>query len=328
MKYLRKLLIIRLSSLGDILLTTPLLRRIKNQYPEAEIDYVVRPEFKACLEHNPNISGLLPYKNGKDEILRLAERIKNGKYELALDLQNNYRSSELTRYANAPVYRFSKNSIKKFLLVNFKINLLKNALPIPERYSKTLPFLKSSDEGLEFYLRDEDYEKIKKETDLIALCPGARHRTKMWPKEYFIRLGKMLEQNGKKTALIGGQSDIELCEELAREIPGAENLCSQNDLYALAKGLMRCSAAVCNDSGMMHLACAVKTPVLAIFGSTVKEFGFTPYQNKSLILENNSLSCRPCSHIGRAACPKGHLECLYKITPSAAYNKLEELLYD
>jgi ADP-heptose:LPS heptosyltransferase len=90
--------------------------------------------------------------------------------------------------------------------------------------------------------------------------------------------------------------------------------------------MKKCKAVICNDSGLMHTACAVGTPVLTFFGSTVKEFGFTPYRNKNLILENNSLSCRPCSHIGRDKCPKNHFKCMKELTPEIVFNKLNQLL--
>ena len=90
--------------------------------------------------------------------------------------------------------------------------------------------------------------------------------------------------------------------------------------------MKECKAIVCNDSGLMHTACAMKVPVLALFGSTIREFGFTPYNNKNLILENKTLSCRPCTHIGRENCPKNHFKCMLELSPGDAYNKLIELI--
>ncbi len=329
MKSIKKLLIIRLSSLGDILLTTPLLRSIKKEYPSAQIDFLIRNAYKECVEHNPYISELLIYTNDKDTQKGLAQKLINSEYDFVIDLQNNLRSKKLTGSFKCPVYRFSKRSIEKFLLVNFKINLLKDAPSIPERYAKSFPGFELDNEGLEIFLPKEFSTSEKKEDRIIGFCPGSRHFTKMWPKEFYIELGRKLTEKGYAVHLIGGQSDIDICKEISFAIHGAVDLSNQNNLYLTAAEIKKCSAVVCNDSGLMHLACAVKTPVLVFFGSTVKEFGFAPYKNKNLILENNSLSCRPCSHIGRNKCPKRHFNCMNDITPQLACEKLEELLsYD
>lgn len=326
MKSINKILIIRLSSLGDILLTTPLLRSLKKENPHTSIDFLIRNEYKECVELNPNVSRMFIYTNDKIEQNKINEQIKNAGYDFVIDLQNNLRSKKITSGVTCPVYRFAKKSIEKFLLVNFKINLLKNSPSIPQRYAETLPGFMPDDEGLEIYLPEKCNIQTEPVKNVIGLCPGSRHFTKMWPKEYFIELGKMLSARGMTIHLIGGKSDMEICSLLAKEIPGAVNLSNQNNLFLTAGELKKCSAVVCNDSGLMHLACAVKTPVLVFFGSTVKEFGFAPYKNKNLILENNSLSCRPCSHIGRNKCPKKHFDCMKQITPNLVCEKLEELL--
>lgn len=326
LKSIHKLLIIRLSSLGDILLTTPLIRSIKKEYPGISIDYLVRKEYKECVEYNPNLSKVLYYTNNKPELELLADCVKKAGYGLSIDLQNNLRSQRITKAAGSPVVHFSKRSIDKFLLVNFKINRLKDAVSIPERYAAAAPGLRLDDEGLEIFGPGNRLFTEASRKDVIGFCPGSRHFTKMWPKEYYIELGKKLSSDGKTIHLIGGKSDIEICSEISSEIPGSVNLSNNNDLYKTASELKKCSAVICNDSGLMHLACAVKTPVLVFFGSTVREFGFAPYKNKNLILENNSLSCRPCSHIGRDKCPKKHFKCMKEITPSLVCEKLGLLL--
>jgi lipopolysaccharide heptosyltransferase II len=147
----------------------------------------------------------------------------------------------------------------------------------------------------------------------------------MWPQKYYIDLGNYLVKSGRTVVLFGGKDDKEICGEIAAEIHGAINLFNDNDLFKTAVDMKKCSALICNDSGMMHVACALKVPVVAIFGSTVSYFGFTPYKNKSIVLENESLSCRPCSHIGKDACPKHHFKCMTEITPLSAFNKFKSL---
>ncbi len=100
------------------------------------------------------------------------------------------------------------------------------------------------------------------------------------------------------------------------------NLCNENDVMQTAANMMMCNVVYCNDSGLMHLATAVNIPVIAFFGSTVKEFGFFPYKSKSLVLESNRLLCRPCTHIGKKSCPQKHFSCMLNITPEEAFNSL------
>ena len=148
----------------------------------------------------------------------------------------------------------------------------------------------------------------------------------MWPEEYYIKLGKLLNENGYRIVLFGGRNDLDVCQKISTSIPDSINLCNEDDVLQTAADMKKCEAVTCNDSGLMHVACAVNVPVLAFFGSTVKEFGFTPYKNYNSILENNSLSCRPCSHIGRESCPKGHFKCMLELKPGQAFEKLMLLI--
>ena len=148
----------------------------------------------------------------------------------------------------------------------------------------------------------------------------------MWPKEYYIELGKRLTQSGVNIVLFVGKDDKEICKEISSSLSNCTNLCNDNDILQTAADMKLCKTIICNDSGLMHAACAVKVPVIAIFGSTVKEFGFIPYECKNLVLENKSLTCRPCSHIGRSSCPKLHFKCMKEITPQLVYNSLINFL--
>jgi heptosyltransferase-2 len=144
----------------------------------------------------------------------------------------------------------------------------------------------------------------------------------MWPKEYYIELGEKLIANGFNIVLFGGKDDRQICQEISSNLSKCIDLCNDNDILQTAADMKMCRAIVCNDSGLMHAACAAKVPVIAIFGSTVQEFGFTPYGCKNLVLENKSLSCRPCSHIGRSSCPKHHFKCMTEIKPQLVFNNL------
>ena len=321
-----KLLIVRLSSLGDILLTTPLVRTLKKNYPATEIDFVVREEYKDLLLLNPHLQNIFIYNNNKDELKTLKNRICENNYDLIIDLQNNLRSWLLLKCYGKSVLGFKKNNIKKFLLVHFKINKLKNAKPVPLRYASTLENFRLDDKGLELTTDKIQNPLLNSIENLIGICPGSKHFTKTWPEEYFIELGTLLNENGFKVALFGGKDDIKVCERISSKLPSAINLCNDNNILQTAADMKCCKVIYCNDSGLMHVATAVNIPVIAFFGSTVKEFGFIPYNSKNLILENNSLSCRPCTHIGRERCPEKHFKCMKELAPQSAFEKLSLLL--
>ena len=248
------------------------------------------------------------------------------KYDCIIDLQNNLRSKLFLNNLTGEVLTFNKKRFEKVLLVHLKINLLKEVPQIPIRYAETIPDFQLDDEGLDLFLPENIASRIPAGQNVIGLCPGARHFTKRWQKENFIQLGKMLIEKGFSVALFGGESDRELCEEISKEIPGSVNLSTEDDILQLAKDMQQCKAVVCNDSGLMHAACAVKIPVVAIYGSTVREFGFTPYGCKNIILENNSLTCRPCSHIGKKKCPQKHFRCMLELTPAQAFESINKVL--
>lgn len=310
----KRILIIRLSSLGDVLLATPLIRSIKTQHPETQIDFLVREEYKSILQFNPNINIL--YALSRSEKMKfLTEILKKNNYDFVIDLQNNFRSRLIRNALGKKIFSFKKPVIEKYLLVRFKINLFKKLKTITELYAESVPQYKLDGKGLELFIPENVQTQLNADGNYIGLTPGSKHFTKRWLEEYFIELGNELVKNNFTPVIFGGRDDKEICERIVRGIDGSINLCNNNDLYQTSADMKICKVIVCNDSGLMHTAAASGVQVIAIFGSSVKEFGFTPYGVRNLILENNSLSCRPCSHIGRSSCPKKHFKCMKELTP-------------
>jgi lipopolysaccharide heptosyltransferase II len=320
------LLIVRLSSLGDILLTTPLVRTIKKKYPGIEIDFVVRDEYRDLLKLNPHLRDVYIFHRDKDKTKTLKNQLCNINYDMVLNLQNNFRSHKLLSCFGDSVVGYKKNHIQKFLLVLFKINRLEDAPQIPARYASVLDDFVLDEQGPELFTDKSPNKNLLNTSNLIGLCPGSKHYTKMWPEEYFVQLGKSLEKNGFTVVLLGGSDDKEICERISSELSSAINLSNKNDILQTAADMKLCDVIYCNDSGLMHTTTAVGVPVIAFYGSTVKEFGFTPYNAKNLILENNSLSCRPCTHIGRGNCPKRHFKCMKDISPQLAFEQLKLIM--
>jgi lipopolysaccharide heptosyltransferase II len=319
-KPVNKILIIRLSSLGDILLTTPIIRALSQHFNKAKIDFIIREEYTDTLRYNNKISNLLLYTN--DNVVHLKDEVKESEYDLIIDLQNNFRSRNITAKTSGKIYRFKKPTWKKLLLVWFKINLLKNGKSIIKRYAETAK-VHLENEVLELNVPKEFKPVLGAGKNIIGFCPGSNHFTKRWLPEYFIELGNMLTGKGFTIVLLGGKADKDICKAISEKIPGSINLQNDDDLLQTAAEMRTCKIVVTNDSGLMHTATAVKIPVVAIFGSTVREFGFAPSGIKNLILENKSLSCRPCSHIGKSACPKKHFLCMKEVKPGYVLDNLK-----
>lgn len=321
----KNILVCRLSSLGDILLTTPVLRAIKQKYSDAKIDYLIKEEFAEVLMYNPNINKLIVYT--KNQHSQIKDQL-NEKYDLLIDLQNNFRSRNLTNNAAEKIFRFTKPSIRKYLLVNFKINLFPDIIPIPHRYAASIDNLKLDNEGLELHIPELINGFLNKDSNYIGICPGSKHYTKRWPEYYYIELGKLLIERGRSIVIFGGAEDSMICKRINEGIPESINLCNKNLLLETAADMKKCKLIICNDSGLMHTASAVGVPIVTIFGSSVKEFGFIPYNINNVILENKSLSCRPCSHVGLAKCPKRHFKCMNEIKPQQVLEEAIKLIKD
>lgn len=319
----KRILIIRLSSLGDVILTTPVVRSLKTAYPEMVIDFLVRPEYKDVYLHNPHIDKILEYEGDELSVKAFREHIKKS-YDLVLDLQNNKRSHELTRGIKIPVHRYKKNNIKKWFLVHWKINRFKKILSIPEKYIHNIEDLKLDEQGAEVFTNPDSIPQINNSEKYVGFAPGSKHITKMWPADYYIRVGNLLNNLGYKIVLFGGKDDADICRYISIYIKDCINLAKENNILQMQTDMKKCEFIICNDSGLMHLATTVNIPVITFFGSTVKEFGFSPYNANALVLENKNVKCRPCSHIGKDYCPKKHFNCMKTISPESVVEVIQK----
>jgi heptosyltransferase-2 len=330
-KKYNSILIVRLSSMGDILLTTSLVRQLENRFPDASIDFAAGSQFSEIYKHNPRIRGLFEYDKAlpaKDSAAQFSLFMKSmgmQKYDLAVDLQNNIRSYLLLRGRFREVVRFNKRRLHKLSLVYLKRPLDKRDIKIPELYLETVAAQGVVDDGkgLEFWLPEEsglDFYPPERKKLLnapikrIAFAPGAHHFTKRWPAERFAGLADALaSEYSSEILLLGGTADTQICCEISA-LSSAEIIdkSGSTSIAETARLLDTIDLLITNDTGVMHIAAARRVPVVAVFGSTVTSFGFAPYRTKSIIVEKE-LPCRPCTHIGRAHCPKGHFECMRNI---------------
>lgn len=341
---MRSILVIRLSSLGDVILATPLVRQLQRTYPHARIDVAVAERFAEVWKHNPRIAHVWPISSAStadpenDETkIKIVESLLDvdGSYDLIVDLQNNLRSSSLRHGLGSVVVRASKHRLEKLALVWLKKRPAV-ITPIVARYRSPVEHLPLAldTEGCEVWLPEERLQGVylsaqptRNNSRRIAVAPGAHHATKRWPEIRFAQLiRELVSLHTKEIVLLGGPADVEICTSIARAAGVAVlRADGATDLESTVRMLDTCQAIVTNDSGVMHLASARRIPIVAIFGSTVRDLGFAPYAVSNRVVEHD-VACRPCSHIGRASCPKGHFACMNGIDVERVISALNELL--
>ena len=305
-----KILIIRFSSIGDIVLTTPVIRCIKQQLKGAEVHYLTKKNFKPVLSSNPYIDKLHFLD---DKLSDTISKLKGEQFDVIIDLHHNLRTLIIKTRLGVRSSSFDKLNWQKWLMVNFKIDHLP-PLHIVDRYLKTAEFLGvvNDGKGLDYFLNGEyDLSALlpPSHQDYIGLVIGAQHATKRLPQHQLIKLCKSL---ARPLVLLGGPEDASRAEEICREAgPLVFNGCGKFSLDQSAYLVKMARQIITHDTGLMHIAAAFDKPVISVWGNTVPEFGMYPYKtSQSVIAEVKNLSCRPCSKIGYKKCPLGHFKCM------------------
>ena len=341
-----KTLVIRFSSIGDIVLSTPLLRVLRTRYPNGQIDYVTRAEYAELVKSNQNLNHTYEFdaSEGFEGLRILKKKIKDQRYDLIVDIHDSLRSKYLRSLHGPQVAVVNKRVMQRSMLVNFKKNVYKEVIPVADRYIEAVKDLGiiNDGKGLELHIPDETLFgvsgklatlKLNQYEKVIGLCPGARHFTKRWPPERFARVGAACAQKaGSKILLFGGTEDETICNQICLDINSqagserASSFCGHLGLLETAAAMQYCDVVITNDTGLMHIATAMHRKIIAIFGSTVREFGFFPHDPEAVVLEETGLDCRPCSHIGRSKCPEKHFKCMLDIQPDEVYSRAKALL--
>ncbi len=309
-----KILIIRFSSIGDIVLTTPVVRCLKSQLPDAEIHYLTRDAYARIPESNPYIDRVISFSGSIREVFPL---LKEQKYDRIIDLHRNLRSWFTLLNLWRPFSSFRKLNACKWLLVNFKINRLPQ-VHIVDRYMQAVAKLGvvSDGLGLDFFIPPAEEVPVSELPETFrkgytAFVTGGRHNTKILPAERIIDICRLLNS---PVVLLGGPEDRERAGEV-ENTPGLTvyNACGKYNLMQSASLVRKAKNVVSNDTGLMHIAAAFQKPMVSVWGNTVPEFGMYPYLSAdvpSMIAEVKGLPCRPCSKIGHPKCPKGHFRCM------------------
>lgn len=304
-----KILVVRFSSIGDIVLTTPVVRMLKTQL-NTEVHFLTKAPFVSLLKNNPYVDSIFQIDKSINEVI---SDLKKENYDYVIDLHSNLRTQILKLKLGVTAKSFNKLNWEKFFLTNFKTNILPD-VHIVDRYLDTVKFLgiTNDNKGLDFFLSDADkVDLVEFQKDYIAFVIGGQHTTKILPTAKIISICKKLN---KAVLLIGGPNDIERGDEISKA-SSAINTCGDYSLLQSAFLIKNSAYVISHDTGMMHIAAAFKKKIYSVWGNTIPEFGMYPYlsDKNSKLIEVKDLSCRPCSKIGYDKCPKGHFKCMHEI---------------
>lgn len=316
-----KILVIRFSSIGDIVLTSPVVRCLCQQLG-AEVHFLVKQSFKAVVEHNPYIARVHTIQRHVREVLPV---LQAERFDFVVDLHHNLRSLQVKLALGAPANSFHKLNLEKWLLVNLRINCLPE-LHIVDRYmAAAAPLgIQYDGQGLDYFLPESDEQAALQwlsqhlgaaHASYIAFVIGAAHATKRLPEARIAELCRMME---KPIVLLGGPDEQAQGEYIAAQAGShVVNACGQLSLHQSAAAVKHAAKVITHDTGLMHIAAAFHKDILSIWGNTVPAFGMTPFYPKGIqrntTIEVQNLPCRPCSKIGYDTCPRGHFKCMMEI---------------
>ncbi len=314
-KVLKKILVIRFSSIGDIVLTTPIIRVLKTQ-TNCQLHVLTKEKYRMLFATSPYVDQIHTFHKKLNEVI---PNLRDKNFDYVVDLHKNLRSYQVKRALKVPSSSFPKANPEKWLMVNLKINRLPKE-HIVERYFQAVQSLgvKNDGKGLDYFIPEKDFVDLNdypllKKKPFIAFVLGGQYYTKLFPVQKAVAVIDRLQQ---PVVLLGGKEDCEKAEQI-KELclhDGILNACGQINLHQSSSLIRQSALVITNDTGLMHIAAAFKKPVISIWGNTIPEFGMYPYEpdedQKVVKAQVKDLKCRPCSKIGYKKCPKGHFKCM------------------
>ena len=326
-----KILVIRFSSIGDIVLTTPVIRCLKNQISDVEIHVLTKKKFSSLYKTNPYINKVYEYD---DSLKKNIEELKLENYDYIVDLQKNKRSLRVTRALHCQHSSFPKLNFKKFLLTTFKINLMPD-IHIVDRYFKAVEKLgvKNDYQGLDFFISEKNNYPLSElpedfQNGYHAFVIGGTYKTKILPA---VKVSEVIKKLNEPVILLGGPDDVERAEEIISAVSyqlSAISLVGKINLEQSASIVKNAKSVLTNDTGLMHIAAAFHKNVVSVWGNTVPELGMYPYlpneKEKCHIIECKDVKCRPCSKLGFKECPRRHFKCMMEIDCDAIVKRLQD----
>lgn len=315
---MKKVLIIRFSSIGDIVLTTPVIRCIKHQIQDVEIHYFTKKSFSNILINNPYISKVHSLDDNFNDIINV---LKNEHFDYIIDLHKNIRTQIVKKRLRVPSFSFQKLNLEKWLFVNLKLRNIMPKVHIVDRYFGAVKSLGVVNDnlGLDYFIDAKDKVDISAFPEIfgkgyIAIVTGGKHTTKQIPENILISI---CDRISTPILLLGGKEDFDKTELVLNKSTNKNiiNACGTYNLNQSASIIAQAAKVITGDTGLMHIASAFKKEIISLWGNTVPEFGMYPYlpkgeEKKAIILQVEGLKCRPCSKIGYEKCPKGHFKCM------------------
>lgn len=309
---MKKILILRFSSIGDIVLTTPVIRCLKTQL-DCELHYATKENYASIVHNNPHVDKVHVLQNSIPDLI---EKLKKENFDYIIDLHHNIRTLRIKRALKVKAWSFNKVNIEKWLMTMFKINRLPN-VHIVDRYLETTKELGviNDNKGLDYFIPAEDIVILNTvgnfiENHYVAIAIGAQHYTKRLPLHKLIELCQNI---ASPIVLLGGKEDADTAEKIIAALPQRKDIfqaCGKFNLNQSASIVQQAKAVISHDTGLMHIAAAFNKEIWSIWGNTIPGFGMYPYQTVHHNIERTNLSCRPCSKIGHHSCPKKHFKCM------------------
>ena len=325
---MKKILLIRFSSIGDIVLTTPIVRCLKQQLSDVELHVLTKPAYQSIYAANPNINKVYEYPGNMKEVI---SKLRAERYDYIVDLHRNWRSLRVRLALHRPASTFPKLDFRKFLYTKLKIGHLPD-VHIVDRYFKAVEKLgvHNDSQGVDFFFNEGDemhYEDLPEafREGFVAVVIGGQHATKMLPEDKVVEVCEALDE---AVILVGGPEDAARGERIKEKLGSyVGNSCGTLTVGQSASLLKLADAVLTNDTGMMHIAAALRKPIVSVWGNTVPEFGMYPYlpqgMKPAVIIENMELRCRPCDKLGYAKCPKGHFNCMKSLDAKQIAEKIK-----
>ena len=332
-----KFLVIRFSSIGDIVLTSPVVRCLKKQLPDATIHFLIKPQFRTVMAHNPYIDKIHVLQ---DDWNAMIEELQAEKFDHIIDLHHNLRTLRVKKALKLPSHSFNKLNIEKFIFVKLKWNVMPRHLHIIDRYMETVSSfgVVNDGAGMDYFIPEKEVVPIQDipashHLGFIAIVIGASYFTKKLP---VYKLQELCRQIDHPIILLGAKEEAAEGEEIASVDRGKiYNACGKFTLNESADLVRKSKLVIAHDTGLMHIGAALKKPVIAVWGSTTPSFGMVPYYGENYLaghaqpyddVQVHKLWCRPCTKFGRKKCPQGHFKCMKEISIEEIVRKVNKRL--
>jgi ADP-heptose:LPS heptosyltransferase len=329
-QYEVKVLVVRFSSIGDIVLTESVVRCIKEQIPTVEIHYLTKESFLDLVKYNPNVSKVHVLMGDWTSLIK---SLLQEKFDYIIDLHNNLRTRRLKWALQTKSFSFPKRNIEKYIYTRFKRNVLPKNEHVVDRYFSAVSHLavRNDYQPNRFYINTKNEIDLKSigliKKEYLAVAIGAQFNTKKLPVE---KIMSVLKNCTKPIVLLGNQQDELEAQQLIKSlgIKEIQSFCGKLNLLQSASLIKQSAVLLTHDTGLMHIAACFETPIVSVWGNTTPALGMSAYtptrKNQAVQIEVNNLGCRPCSKIGYQVCPKGHFSCMNLQDEHVIWNEIKK----